>query len=154
MDLEDKFMSIGQRIKQRREELKLTQPNLAKRINKSPQVISNWERGYTPTINYDDVAKLAEALSIEPNWLLGVDGTTKKLTENSAEKEAKSGSDVDPTIPNTPVLNLDLSNLDFSNISTEEAEAIALIRRSWPKLTPEQRHKRLDFLKNYTKLTE
>jgi hypothetical protein len=90
----------------------------------------------TPTINYDDVTQLAEVLNVETNWLLGADlkkGTTVKAAANLVKKEADS---------NQP------------DISAEEAEAIALIRRSWSKLSPEQRQKRLDVLKNFTKLTD
>ncbi len=119
-------MLIGQKIKQRRNELGLTQLELAAQVNKSAQVVSNWERGYTPTINYDDVTKLAEALNVEPNWLLGINQV--ELADHSL------------------VLNLDLSN-----ISTEEAEAFALIRKAMSGLSPAQRKKSMLFLKHSIK---
>jgi transcriptional regulator with XRE-family HTH domain len=64
-------MEIGDRIKERREFEGLTQKELGTLINKSPQVISNWERGYTSAIAHDDILKLSAALNIDLNYLLG-----------------------------------------------------------------------------------
>ena len=80
-------MNIGERIKKARNAKGLNQVNLGKLVNKSSQVISNWERGFTPTINHDDVVKLAMVLDVEPNYLLGIDN--KKTTP--AEIERKKG---------------------------------------------------------------
>ena len=66
-------INIGKRIRQRREELHMTQTDLGKKVEKSTQVISNWERGYTPTINYDDITKLAATLNVAVDWLLGTE---------------------------------------------------------------------------------
>ena len=57
-------MDISERIKFYRRECGLTQKDLGTRINKSAQVISNWERGYTTAINQDDILNLANAFSI------------------------------------------------------------------------------------------
>lgn len=62
--------NIGKKIREAREEKSLTQKGLGKIINKSAQVISNWERGYTSTINHDDISKLAAALDKNFNYLL------------------------------------------------------------------------------------
>jgi transcriptional regulator with XRE-family HTH domain len=76
-------IDISKRIRQRREELHMTQTDLGKKVEKSTQVISNWERGYTPTINYDDIVKLAEVLSVTVDWLLGTKSLA--LDENDAD---------------------------------------------------------------------
>ena len=55
-------MSIGNKIRQRRKELGLTQAELGRRVHKSSQVISNWERGYTTGIAADDLQQLSAAL--------------------------------------------------------------------------------------------
>lgn len=57
-------MDISERIKFYRRECGLTQKDLGTRINKSAQVISNWERGYTTAINQDDILNLANAFNI------------------------------------------------------------------------------------------
>lgn len=64
-------MNIGDRIRERRKFKKITQVELASLINRTPQVISNWERGYTPVIPHEDVLELAIALETTPNYLLG-----------------------------------------------------------------------------------
>ncbi|PAE20542.1 hypothetical protein CHH80_11055 [Bacillus sp. 7504-2] len=63
-------MSIGYRIKQKRNEKRLTQSQLGALVNVSSQVISNWERGYTHP-NHEDVARLAEALDCSTEYLHG-----------------------------------------------------------------------------------
>lgn len=55
---------LKDKIKTLREAKNLTQSQLGKLINKSSQVISNWERGYTSSINQDDIKNLANALSV------------------------------------------------------------------------------------------
>ncbi|WP_239694016.1 helix-turn-helix domain-containing protein [Bacillus cereus] len=61
--------SIGPQIKLLRKERKWTQQQLAKKLNVSSQVISNWERGYTiPTAK--DIKKLATELNVDSNMIL------------------------------------------------------------------------------------
>ena len=55
------YMLLKDKIKQLRKDRGLTQASLGKLINKSSQVISNWERGYTSSINQDDIKRLANA---------------------------------------------------------------------------------------------
>lgn len=63
-------MTIGNRIKKKRKEINLTQSELAKKINVSSQVISNWEREYThPT--HEDVTSLSDVLGVSSDYLLG-----------------------------------------------------------------------------------
>jgi transcriptional regulator with XRE-family HTH domain len=63
-------MGIGERIRAKRKEIKLKQSELGNLVNVSPQVISNWERGYTDP-NHDDVARLAAALDCSTDYLHG-----------------------------------------------------------------------------------
>lgn len=63
-------MLLKDKIKQLRKDRGLTQASLGKLINKSSQVISNWERGYTSSINQDDIKRLATALNINISELL------------------------------------------------------------------------------------
>ncbi|MGG2093125.1 helix-turn-helix transcriptional regulator [Bacillus sp. S13(2024)] len=61
--------SIGPQIKSLRKERKWTQQQLAKKVNVSSQVISNWERGYTiPTAK--DLKILAEEFNVDTNMIL------------------------------------------------------------------------------------
>ena len=63
-------MSIGDKIRQRRKELGLTQAKLGKLIHKSAQVVSNWERGYTTGISADDLHHLAIALDTDVHFFV------------------------------------------------------------------------------------
>ena len=55
-------MNIGAKIREARKAQKLTQKQFAELIGKSGQVVSNWERQYTPRISYDDVIKIETVL--------------------------------------------------------------------------------------------
>jgi transcriptional regulator with XRE-family HTH domain len=61
--------TVGERIKKLRKKKGLTQAQLAARVNVSPQVISNWERGYSG-LDHDDVARLADALDESADFIL------------------------------------------------------------------------------------
>lgn len=63
-------MSIGEIIRNYRNAANLTQADLGKRVFKSAQVISNWERGYTRGITADDLSNLSLALNIPPGELI------------------------------------------------------------------------------------
>lgn len=103
-------MNIGERIRKKRKEHKLTQAELAKQVNVSSQVISNWERGYT-TPDSEDVRNLAKALDVTTDFLHGLD---KKTT---TDKEDKS------PIPEAVKAWLRADNLD--DLSVHEQEDLA-----------------------------
>lgn len=63
-------MTIGDRIKELRKEKRLTQRELADKINVSSQVISNWERTYS-TPDAEDVKRLADALGTSVDYIIG-----------------------------------------------------------------------------------
>ena len=80
-------MEIGSRIKIKRKENRFTQIELAKLVNVSPQVISNWERGYSD-LSSSDVARLADALNCSTEYLLGkVDNSNIQNNVNVAGQE-------------------------------------------------------------------
>ena len=66
-------MSIGARISERRKELKMSQQDLADKLNLSFQAVSLWERDEClPETNR--LIDIAEALSTKVSWLLEEDG--------------------------------------------------------------------------------
>lgn len=73
---------MNNRIKERRKSLRYTQAELAKAINVSPQVISNWERRYT-TPSSEDIKMLAEAMNCTADYLLG-------KTDNPSETDGSA----------------------------------------------------------------
>ncbi|MED3804977.1 helix-turn-helix domain-containing protein [Lysinibacillus xylanilyticus] len=76
---------IGSRIKEKRKNLHYTQLQLAQKISVSPQVISNWERGYTEP-SAEDIAKLSEVLSCPSDYLLGKPTTDPTIKDNNKEE--------------------------------------------------------------------
>lgn len=63
---------LGQRLKEARKHNQLSQKQLAKLLNVSVKVVSNWERG-TSTPSIQMCTKLCEALRVSANYLLGLD---------------------------------------------------------------------------------
>ena len=63
---------VNEFIKNFREFRGLTQHDLAERLGKSKNVISNWERGDNSP-NLDEVEKLCEIFGVTPNQLFGWD---------------------------------------------------------------------------------
>lgn len=63
-------MRTGDIIKSFRKEKRLTQKELADKVNLTSQVISNIERNYT-SVSAEDLANIAKVLGVTPNQLLG-----------------------------------------------------------------------------------
>lgn len=71
---------IGNRIRKFREELGISQKQLAEQIGVSNSRISNWEQGINRP-DADILVKLCTALNVSPSSLLGVKLSTDELTE-------------------------------------------------------------------------
>lgn len=85
---------ISERIKEQRKKMRYTQKQLADKVNVSPQVISNWERGYTEP-SADDINKLAEKLDCTSDYLLGREGSAHRyIGMMEIIEEAKSHLDL------------------------------------------------------------
>lgn len=75
-------MTIGERIKNKREELALSQTDLAKRMGLSSRsTICKVEKGNEDNLTTDRIAKFAKALGVTPGYLMGWEDN---LTESSA----------------------------------------------------------------------
>lgn len=124
-------MSIGSRIKQRREELGLTQPELAKLIGVSKGTIGNYETGLSAP-NEKNFFKLFEVLKCDANFLyqdemLMIDKDTitndeKKIIKKYRSLDAHGKKLVDC------VLNLELdrcnTNSTDKNITIQPSEMV------------------------------
>lgn len=62
--------SIGEKIRKLRKERGWTQSQLAKKVNRSPQVISNWERGYS-SLDHEDIVELATTFDVSTDEIIG-----------------------------------------------------------------------------------
>lgn len=67
------MLKFNEKIKEIRKSKGLTQKALGDLINKSAQVVSNWERGYTTTINQDDIQNIARAFNMKISELMSDD---------------------------------------------------------------------------------
>lgn len=63
-------MTIGDRIKQRRLELKMTLKEVAEKLGVTDATVQRYESG-SITLNQTKIGKIAEVLKIDPNWLMG-----------------------------------------------------------------------------------
>lgn len=104
-------MNIGLKIRERRKELRVTQSELAQRIGKSSQVVSNWERGYTTGIMPNDLQKISLALDIpisylveepqQPEHIVVADKNLQKIIDNypKLNEQAKATIDILLSMP-------------------------------------------------------
>lgn len=70
-------MSIGNRIKQRRMELKMSADSLAKMIGKDRSTVYRYESGGIDKISAEMLEPLADALETTPAYLIGLDRTAE-----------------------------------------------------------------------------
>jgi transcriptional regulator with XRE-family HTH domain len=66
----DVFLNeLGARLRARRQQLKLSQTQVARSADRSKQLVSSWERG-TAEMTASCLAKVSQTLSLDPGWLL------------------------------------------------------------------------------------
>lgn len=97
-------MHVGNRIKELRKGLRLTQKQVADKVNVSSQVISNWERGYTDP-SHDDIKLLSEVLKCSADYILGnTDNKNQnwnsKLPELTEKEERDIAKDLEDMLNN------------------------------------------------------
>lgn len=119
-------MNIGDRIRKKRKERNLTQSELGKLVNVSSQVISNWERGYTG-LSHDDIAKLAIALDVSTDFLLGND-SKEKLPELTPKDERDIAKDLEKILSSLDNPNEGYSHFDGQSIDDLDEEDRELLK--------------------------
>ncbi len=77
-------MKIGQRIKQRRKELKISADKLAEILNVSRSTIFRYESGYIEKVPLDILEPIAQALQTTPSYLMGWEEPAQK-TKNKGD---------------------------------------------------------------------
>ena len=71
-------MSISKRIQRRREELEITQKELAEKIGLNVSVMNRIESGERPARD-DEIIKIAEILKVSTDYLLGLTNNSGKV---------------------------------------------------------------------------
>jgi repressor LexA len=71
-------MSVGERIKKRRKQLKLSVDELAKKLGKNRATIYRYESNDIENMPYEIVEPLAKALNVSPAYIMGWDEAENK----------------------------------------------------------------------------
>lgn len=66
-------ISIGELLKNRRNELALTQRQIANQVGVTEATMSRWESGDINNMRRDKIASLANALKVSPLLIMGID---------------------------------------------------------------------------------
>jgi len=74
-------MTLGQKLKSKREELGLTQGYIAKKVGVATQTIFKYENEIVTNIPLDRLELLADALNVTPAYLMGWEETTIKKND-------------------------------------------------------------------------
>ena len=85
-------MKMGLAIARRREELGMTQDELAKAVGVNKATICRWESGDISNMRRDRIQKLASALQVSPTALLDeeTDGLFSGIKNNAPDDEVRS----------------------------------------------------------------
>ncbi|MCI7613117.1 MAG: helix-turn-helix domain-containing protein [Selenomonadaceae bacterium] len=142
-------MNIGHRIKSLRKYQGLTQKELAEKVHKSPQVISNWERGYTPNITNEDIVNLATALNVKVSDIVSSsnDDTRADLPPLTPRDERDIAKDLEKMLAELDTSaafggNLTPDGEDLELLKSSLTQAMTLAKRvAKQKFTPKKYRK-------------
>lgn len=82
-------MTVGERIKQTREEKKISQTELAEAINTTKQNIYKYENNIISNIPSDKIEAIAKYLSVSPAYLMGWDDVQNKFSRIPQDERIK-----------------------------------------------------------------
>ena len=72
-------MKTGERIKSRRKAIGMSAETLAQRIGKSPATVYRYEKGDIDKVDSRVIPMIADALSVEPKYLMGWDESSPSV---------------------------------------------------------------------------
>lgn len=79
----------GQRIKQLRKEMKLTQDQLADLLGVQKSTISKYERGETVNLKRDTIEKLCDIFKVSSSYLMGMEDRFTVISSDRITEEAQ-----------------------------------------------------------------
>ena len=81
-------MSVGKRIKERRNELHMSVDELAQKLNKNRATVYRYEKGEIGNLPLDILEPLAKALDTTPQYLMGWDRKLSGIRMSDGDKES------------------------------------------------------------------
>lgn len=72
-----RFMDIGDKIRQLREEKGMTLEDLGNKVGVGKSTVRKWETGMIENMRRDKIAKVAAALDVTPDYLIGWNDSDK-----------------------------------------------------------------------------
>lgn len=87
--------NIGNIIKERRKELKLSLKDIANKLNVSESLISRYENGDITNIPVDNIESLAKIYNVTPAYIMGWETERKKKLGDNINNKRKLYSDED-----------------------------------------------------------
>lgn len=106
-------MNIGNRIKQRRTELKMSADSLAKLIGKDRSTIYRYESGHIDKISAEMLEPLADALQTTPAYLIGLDRSEESVIASFASSEGMQ-------LRHMEAWHKELGHIEFTDQENEE----------------------------------
>lgn len=98
----NKNLEIGKRIKQRREELGMTQDELGQRLWLNKSTIQRYETGKIQNIKLPVLHAMAKQLDVDPNWLAlktdNMDSFEEEFESHSADNHSEIIENLIPSI--------------------------------------------------------
>jgi HTH-type transcriptional regulator, competence development regulator len=117
-------MTVGIRIKELRNYLKLTQKEFANKISVSPQVVSNWEREYTKP-NSEDISRIAKSLDINTEFLYGRTDDPSPVTTKKHDEVFDSLAEITKLAKKYGLEQLGFFDIkEWENLSPEEIKML------------------------------
>lgn len=92
-------MGKGDRIRQLRENKRLTQEELARLLDTKRQTISKYEKGIVTNIPSDRIEALAEILDTTPEYILGWEEKEKAVNDDGLSDKHKALIDFAKSVP-------------------------------------------------------
>jgi len=83
-------LTLGERLKQAREEKRFTQVEVARKLGISNGAISGYERNYRDP-DTETLTKLAELYEVDVDYLLGISDVKNRVVYGSAKLEGEGG---------------------------------------------------------------
>ena len=87
-------MTKGERIKRLREDMKLTQEEMAKMLNTTKQTVSKYEKGIVTNIPSNRIEAMAKILNTSPEYILGWDDEQKKGAVQKDDPDEKKKDEI------------------------------------------------------------